>query len=571
MLKKNNYFIMLAYFIFMFVIYQFLSLGFGWDDTRAVNHADISGDRKNEAEPVVTEPRQWSGEQFILAADQKDTVFATVEEWLSLIQADYIWLERLPELSAADQQPDTVFIATADVDAIGGVRSVKTMLEAGVNVIFCTMPDQAAEAYGELAEMMGIVSTGQEYEQTGIRIGEGILLGGAYQSEELTVHTRAVVLNGTARIYAGGYEKDGTTDDTAPLIWRSRYGAGSLFVINGDFLEKKAGMGILAGVYAQKDNTVAYPVVAAKVVMLDNFPLLSAENNEKFVEVFNREQHTFTRDVIWSSLLSSMKSLDIVYSCYMTLGFEPETVENGMIDRESLSFFAKEFYRSGSEMAIGNPFKDTAADQTTVSATVKAIRSELPNYEFYSAVTGETKLNVDGLILTGIPQNYTDNEEDTIFAALTEDTVRIPVTIEGRTLNEEQLFDNRCLASALCYIGYRIDFQPVFQDLTNDADYQELNREMEKSLSAVTQPYSKLPALTVTETASRIKAYRNTQMDITVNGDTVIIETDSDEISYALLRTDQEITNITGADYSWLEKGYMLIEVQGKYAEIYLG
>ena len=88
------------------------------------------------------------------------------------------------------------------------------------------------------------------------------------------------------------------------IIWRCNTGEGSIFAVNGDYMEGKSTLGILDAMVYESQNYALYNVVNAQNLSLTGFPDLTKENEKKFTEVYGFDSKQFCQNIVWPALIS---------------------------------------------------------------------------------------------------------------------------------------------------------------------------------------------------------------------------------------------------------------------------
>ena len=70
-------------------------------------------------------------------------------------------------------------------------------------------------------------------------------------------------------------------EDMPAIIWRSNTGEGSVFAVNGNYMEGESALGILDAMIYESQNYALYNVVNAQNLSVTGFPDLTKENAKK--------------------------------------------------------------------------------------------------------------------------------------------------------------------------------------------------------------------------------------------------------------------------------------------------
>ena len=80
-------------------------------------------------------------------------------------------------------------------------------------------------------------------------------------------------IDATCRKYIFEYSPEPNADQSTmvPLLWRTVYGNGQIFVLNADFMSQKYSVGLCIAVLAAMESDYAYPILDAKTYYIDSF------------------------------------------------------------------------------------------------------------------------------------------------------------------------------------------------------------------------------------------------------------------------------------------------------------
>ena len=565
MLKKGTIIIITVYILFMFMLYQLLMLGMLWTDALPRN---LEGENQNFTSDGQILP---TGTDYLIVDDNTESIVArNVAEWCALYKSGVQKLNALPDVKNEYSSVSTVFVTTSNIETVCPTETLKKVLQDGIEIIFCISPT-ISEGNAELLKLLGIRQYGAPYIQRGMDVLEGMLLGGMFRSEKISVNTRKIFIDGTAKVFACGYNKEIRNEENVPLIWRTYYGGTAVYVINSDLMLKKSGMGFLSGLISVALDTYIYPIVNAKVTVLNNYPMLTSEYDASFNRIYNRGVQNFTRDVIWSDLLSGLNSLELSFTCYATAGFNASTLGNYAINNDTLSFFSKEFYKHKCEFAVGNPFYDTPQDKTHVEMVVSALHNRLSKYTIHSALTKiPGDFSIPGISVTSVPGLFDAAEKSVSFSYINKTAVNLPVTVEGTEIDDKEILETRLMATAMGYISYGVDYGPVYTNDSGDDLYRRFNRDFGDSMYAIMFPFKNIEAQTATGAANRMRAFLNTDVEVSQNGRDIKIKTNNDGVSYLMLRSKYGVASMENVEIASLESRATILKVFGRNASITL-
>ena len=135
------------------------------------------------------------------------------------------------------------------------------------------------------------------------------------------------------------------------IIWRSNTGEGSVFAVNGNYMEGESALGILDAMIYESQNYALYNVVNAQNLSVTGFPDLTKENEKKFAEVYGFDSKQFCQNIVWPALVSAAQDGDWKITAY--LAKKQDNVSKEDADVKSLVDYLKYFNEESAEAEIG--------------------------------------------------------------------------------------------------------------------------------------------------------------------------------------------------------------------------
>lgn len=380
MLSRRNLVMMLTMFGIVLVLFLFSVVLKEYYNDYDVNHAAegelISREENDEAEENVY-PK--NAEQHVIYVGTGDTgYYQPIREWVGYRKMSY---EEVTDVQTAVQKADayekadTYLLLSGDAlerNTQQDAQVLKAYVEKGGIVIFCSLP--AYRTIGNctiLRQLLGIQKLRAEsVKLQEIRLYQGFLLGGevCYSFDELQIPERIDMtgeipwydISSRTKSYMVGFipstekEELGLQNEDMPaIIWRCNTGDGSVFAVNGDYMEGEAALGLLDSMIYETRDYVLYAVVNAQNLSVAGFPDLTTENEETFAEIYGFDSQQFCRDVLWPSLVAAAYSGDWKITSYLSVkqsnDSEKEADMNSLI--EYLKYFNEESAEAG--IALG--------------------------------------------------------------------------------------------------------------------------------------------------------------------------------------------------------------------------
>ena len=143
-----------------------------------------------------------------------------------------------------------------------------------------------------------------------------------------------------------------------PLLWERKYGDGKFVVINTDGYARKTGRGILIAAVSRIHDDFIYPIIASKVIFIDDFPAPVPEGTLPSIwEEFQMSTRDFFRYVWWPDMVGFARKYDLKYT-----GFIIETYNNhvhgdfisdtGYTSKQFLVSYGRELLKMGGELGL---------------------------------------------------------------------------------------------------------------------------------------------------------------------------------------------------------------------------
>ena len=174
-------------------------------------------------------------------------------------------------------------------------------------------------------------------------------------------------------------------------------GTGSVFAVNGDYMEGEASLGILDAMVYETEEYSLYPVVNAQNLSIAGFPDLTVENEEKLAETYGMTNQQFCRDILWPSFVAAAKKNNWKITSFLSVKqmdqSEKEPSKNDLIDY--LKYFNEESAEAGASLGR----IDSSDIRLSVSDEKETLKSWDMDYVFAGGyVRKENKVKLASLI-----------------------------------------------------------------------------------------------------------------------------------------------------------------------------
>lgn len=312
MLKKSDYFYIVLSFMAIIIFYIYFSANIS---TNAGDYKDL---------PFVSIPKNnFSAEEYnvenapfivLCGKQQNNENTQNIIKMLSELKISYSIFSTVDEISSTHiDKIETVLITANNWEEIGNKDLlIEYASKYGKNIVFT---DILEEENGEYNKKIGILKNGGQTNIDGIMIFKEMFIQGMVYYNKLNMNVKDIKVDARCKKLAAEWTKEKTEQrDLIPLIWRKIDGKGCYYVVNGDLLASDNGIGIMTGLLSQMYEDFIYPVVNAKTCLLDSFPELDNEYENKINELYSRDTNKFIRDIVWPSLVKLGQKNNLIYS-----------------------------------------------------------------------------------------------------------------------------------------------------------------------------------------------------------------------------------------------------------------
>ena len=556
MLKHRNYLLISFFFILIFFLFQVVV----YDS--AVSTAVIS----NETALAKLDKEIDTSVLGSETTPVNLVITGSTDDGLRIgrdLQASYGYLKQ-PALiyKTIDEVPEenlnsyySLSISTNNVDEIGSIDTLLEYIYNGGHVIFTQLPSKRCANYSKIEKIIGIVSNGKEYEQKGFEIWEGLLIGGPYAAEKTKFMTSEIKLYGSCKTYGVCTDKEILkNEDKNPVAWRTFYNNGGIFVVNAPFMKEKSGMGMLAAFISDLHDDYLYPVINGKATILNNFPYMTSKNDDLLKERYNRDMKDFTRDIMWSDLVSIMRDSSLAYTCYTAQADYGNSKE---YNQSMLEFLSRELNKNKGEIGYTLP-KGSGAFAATMRRDSDFFARAFENYNIksYSDKLEASFEQNKAEILGNFPQINTVlsdlNSVDVAVIDKQRQIVTVPYTSTGFYSTDEERWSLANMVTALGLVTHEMDMDIPIMDKDMQTDgWRVASVEVAKYLNWQKWKYGWMPSYKMSDLSIKIRNYLYMNVDITYGEEDIICKIQNfgkNGEAFFILRTDKRIINCTDCE-----------------------
>lgn len=314
MLKISDYVAIVLSFVAMLALYlivaQNLSISLALNEL--LNPVSISENYDLEAEWASDDP-----EFAVICGQQGDVEEANeMTALVSNLKKTYKVFPTVDDITDAQTQSIRTIVVTAESwDQIGSADKLFQYAQDGATVIFSHL--MTGQDASTLNKTLGVLDIGESTEIKGIFLSDKLMVQDSVYHDELTCTVSHVTVDSRcAKLMVEWTDENKEQKDLIPLIWEKRQGSGAFYVVNGDFLNERYGMGILTGLLSCANDVFVYPVVNAKVNLLDSFPQLDNPYEDRVHEMYSRDSSKFVRDIVWPYMVKLCEVNELVITAH---------------------------------------------------------------------------------------------------------------------------------------------------------------------------------------------------------------------------------------------------------------
>lgn len=597
MVSRRNFFsifIMMAVLLFLFQVPEVVKEHQSdYDVNKYTHEMQLYGTGAWEQEDGVYE----DGDFVVFFGDKDSGIGRTVEQWCLYTKRNLLTYNAFDDYSiSGDRLPEAILMDCDAADPVEGFSYLEEAASHGITLIFCNLPEPDRILKSRrLRELLGIQSVREEEIGTeGIHLFGSLFLGGESfyvaevedekeqrrQDMELNVPW-FILMSGTKTYMAATLDKLLETEEVKnelfpSLIWRNVYQGAYVFAVNGDYMERTEGIGILDGMMYEASDYSLYPVVNAQNVSVLNFPSLAGENDEKVMELYSRSAEGVLRDICWPALSVLERRSHFKLTCLFAAQFD--YTDDAEPSGQNLSFYLQQFKEFESEAGISLDRLETTDFSEKIlrdEAFFGSLDSSYSHSAFFAREKDLERMAEffdDSALFADIrtvASEYQDNKE--VVSYYTPDVTRQNVTANAASLSYSDDLRVRSLETALGYSNVLIDMYPVIWPETEDDQWEKISERISSNLNTYWRFFTAFDKTTLSESDERIRMFLNLDYRQGREDDTIYLEISGSDSGWFILRTHGErIAGIGGGTYVEIEENAYLINVVEQNARIHM-
>lgn len=246
-----------------------------------------------------------------------------IKRQMKNMKEKYVEAEMLRECSRAE-----VLFVSKDVYSVEEINYLRRLSERGVVICMAGLPSSDNLEKPYIRDFFGISKCGVQTEKEGYRLGNKLLFGSIYESEE-KFETVDLSLKQRTEVYVSALEKDEDIEnhDLTPLFWRYKENAeqNNVYVINEFLLQQETGYAIVSFLMADIYGTYMYPVVNAYCFAIEGMPYSSNYESPYLRKQYGKDALGVENDIFFPQISRCEERYDLSTTWYSR---ETESLEN---------------------------------------------------------------------------------------------------------------------------------------------------------------------------------------------------------------------------------------------------
>lgn len=466
------------------------------------------------------------------------------------------------------EEHDLVIFCDASVSRYADLTELESHIAGGGRVILA-----AGLAEGEddsrLWQALGIreKSPGEDYHDL---VFEGPLL--PVQPEQAYYDGNS----GSARIQVSSDASVYIRDDESgvPLLYTYAWQEGEVCLINGSFLTDIRCMGLLTGAMGVLLEDFVYPVLGVKTVFLDNFPMVTSDDDELCRRVYGYSAEGFVRDVMWPAFQGISLRTDTPYT-FGILAAASSKESFQATDEGLFATVGKSVLQLGGEMVYA---ADCPEDGKMVfdQELIHGLSQIFPSYTVQGLVT------VNDIFIPDMPEipDVPGADIRSVRGTLGSSGLRLswedgrtvfPAATAGNTLEDGNLFSLCSVLGAYGMVSHVFDASMLISGDGESAVWDLGKRQISLFESEILARIPWLEGRTLTQTESDVRSYQNMDYGWAKKGSRMELNCSNAAKGQAFFyHTDRRIVDAEGLIYQEAGNGYYLLRIQENHGTITL-
>lgn len=360
-------------------------------------------------------------------------------------------------------------------------------------------------------------------------------------------------------------------DEDIPILYTHDWGRGSVCVINGTFLADVRCAGLLTGAITALLPDFLYPILGVKAVFLEDFPMITAEDEELCRRVYGYSAEGFVRDVMWPAFQGTSLRSDTPYtSSILAAASSAEHFETGndailtTICKSALKFGGELAYavncQEDGKLVLNRDFIDRFSGLFT-GYTVQGLTMETDNFSPEMLEIPGAEIRVVRGMLDSRTTRLSWEEGRAVFPAAT----------RGNTMDDGNLFAIYSVLGAYGLVSHVFDVRSLITTEDDPAAWDENKLQVGYFESEILSRAFWLEPRTLSQTEGDVRSYQEMNYGWTRHGSRVELDCGGAVKGQAFFfHTGERIVEARGLTYLDLGEGYYLLRMQEDHGTLTL-
>lgn len=587
MISRRNFFVATIMMLLLVFMFQFTEVAKEtWNEYSENEYNDM----KKSAFGVKDAFVNLEGEYVAyLGSREEGGITSVVSQWAIYSKHRLLCYNSIEEISNEKEKPEIIVIDSNFLNYSKDVELLYSFAENGINLIFCNLPDtKQINENDKLKKLLGINTLyNSNIKMTGYHLFGGFLLGGEviYQAEtaeeellqDMDLEVPWVITRTGTKTYMMMMADIKMQNEFLPaILWRNVVGNGSVFAVNGSYMEDITGLGILEAFDYEMNSYTIYPIVNAQNISIANYSSLASENEEKMNAYYSRNLEDVERDLIWPNLVSVESKNNRKLTFLLTPQFDYD--DENQPDSNLLIYYLKMLKERHIEAGISTyRVSDTSlADKLNQDSVFWD--KYIPNFSFLSVyaenieeVYEQQEQSVFQELRTVVTE-YDATAPLLSFLAEDSDVTVQRATIDARSHTYLENLRVRSIETALGYSNVLLDMRSIVYPKSQEDSWEKAYDKFSRNVNTYYKKFKKFENTTLSESDERVRRFLALEYTQKKVENKIILDISNlEEEAWFLLRTHGEcIDSIDGGTYVEMEKDCYLLQVTEPHLEISL-
>lgn len=335
-----------------------------------------------------------------------------------------------------------------------------------------------------------------------------------------------------------------SSSEGVPLVWERNYGDGKFLVINTDNHARKVGRGLLIAAISRIHDDFIYPIIASKVIYIDDFPAPVPEGTlPSIYDEFQMSTRDFFRYVWWSDMVAIARKYDLKYTGFIIESYNNHVhgdfvSDTGYTSKQFLVSYGRELLKINGELGLHGynhqplapegynqveldykPWNDTKKMEQALTALKSYITEVYPEYEFRSYVPPSNILSPEGRatirkvfptvkIFSSLYDGaYEERCYYQDFDRLDDGTFNIPRISDGFVIRDEWYWKNIYIANAYGIVTHFVHPDEMYYTEEEKVSWIHFRKKFGEYAKRLQDDFPWLRASTTSEAAHYMDTY----------------------------------------------------------------